>query len=77
VGAGRPEPSPLEHRGYLFIVASGLAYAAVAVWHFVEHANHNDPELAHVLLGVTQLAMVAGALLATYGVRAGGRPMTA
>jgi hypothetical protein len=75
--ARRPEPEPLERRVYIFVLASGLAYAVVAVWHFIEHANHNDPELAHVLLGVTQLAMITGAVLATYAVRARGRPMTA
>jgi hypothetical protein len=77
VAARRPDLRQLERRGYLVLLASGLAYAAVAIWHFVEHANHNDPELAHVLLGVMQLAMLGGAVLATYGARSTGRAMTA
>jgi hypothetical protein len=75
--ARRRDLAPLERSGYVALIAAGAAYVAVAVWHFVEHANHNDPELAHVLLGVTQLAMIAGALLATYGARSSRRPMTA
>jgi hypothetical protein len=77
LAARRPDLAPAEQNGYLFILVSGLAYAGVAVWHFVEHANGQDPELAHILLGVTQIAMVVGAVLATYGAR-GHRPgMTA
>jgi hypothetical protein len=51
-------------RGYQLTLASGLVYAAVAIWHFVEHANRNDPELAHVLLALTQGGMILGIVLA-------------
>jgi hypothetical protein len=50
--------------GYRVTLFSGLGYSAVAVWHFVEHANHNDPELAHVLLALGQAGMIAGIVLA-------------
>jgi hypothetical protein len=72
-----PQLAPLERRGYLFLLASGIAYVAVAVWHFIEHANLQDPEVAHVLLGLTQAAMIVGAILATYGTRAHKRATTA
>jgi hypothetical protein len=71
----RGTPAP-ERRGYLFLLGSGLAYTGVAVWHFVEHANGNDPELAHVLLGVTQVGMILGAVLATLDARR-GQPLEA
>jgi hypothetical protein len=61
----RADLTPGERRGYLFILASAIAYVAVAVWHFVEHANHQDPELAHVLIGLAQIAMVVGAIWVT------------
>ena len=51
-------------RGYRVTLVSGLAYAAVATWHFIEHANHKDPEVAHVLLAFTQAGMILGIVLA-------------
>jgi low temperature requirement protein LtrA len=57
--------SPAERNvGYVTILAGGALYVPVAIWHFIEHANYNDPELAHYLLGVGQLAMIAGAAMA-------------
>ena len=55
--------------GFRVVLASGVLYAAVAVWHFVEHANGVDPELAHYLLVVTEAGMFAGALMATLALR--------
>ena len=47
------------------IVLLGLAlYIPVSVWHFIEHASENDPELAHVLLAIGQLVMIGGAVTA-------------
>jgi hypothetical protein len=54
---------------FALVLGSGLLYVGVAVWHFVEHANGADPELAHYLLALTQLGMVAGAALATLAAR--------
>jgi hypothetical protein len=76
-GARRLDLPSLERRGYAFVLGSGLAYTAVAVWHFIEHANHQDPEVAHVLLGVTQVAMLIGAVIASLGARSRQRPITA
>jgi ribosomal protein S18 acetylase RimI-like enzyme len=58
-------PRPAGWSGYLVTLLSGCLYAPVAIWHFVEHANGADPELAHVLLAVAGIGMVAGAVLAT------------
>lgn len=77
VAARRPDLALQERRGYLLVLFSGLAYTGVAVWHFLEHANEQDPELAHVLLGLTQIAMILGAVVATLGARGRGRPRTA
>ena len=51
--------------GYVLTLGSGLLYAPVAIWHFVEHANGADPELAHLLLAIGQIGMVVGAIVAT------------
>jgi hypothetical protein len=51
--------------GYLLTLASGLFYVPNSVWHFIEHAHGTDPELAHLLLGVGQVGMVIGVVLAT------------
>ncbi|MFL5821386.1 MAG: hypothetical protein ACJ76S_11965 [Solirubrobacteraceae bacterium] len=51
--------------GYRVVLVAGLVYAAVAVWHFIEHAHHHDPEVAHVLLALSQVAMLGGAVVAT------------
>ena len=74
VAARRPDLGPSERKGYLFVLASSLAYAAVSIWHFVEHANGQDPELAHLLLGVTQIAVVVGAIVMTVRARRQARP---
>jgi hypothetical protein len=63
------------HHGYLLTVAAGLLYVPVAVWHFIAHANGEDPEMAHVLVGVGGVGMVIGAVLATLLVRR-SRPAT-
>jgi hypothetical protein len=49
--------------GYRVTFFFGLGYAVVAVWHFIEHANHNDPEVAHVLLALGQAGMLIGIVL--------------
>ena len=51
--------------GYVLTLTSGLFYVPISVWHFIEHANGTDPQVAHVLLGVGQSGMVAGAIAAT------------
>jgi hypothetical protein len=66
----------LDGRGLRALIGITLAYIAVAIWHFVEHANHADPELAHYLLGLTQLGMIGAAIWVTLAFRR-GRPRTA
>ena len=48
---------------------SGIAYAAVSVWHFIEHANHNDPAVAHILLAIGQVVMLGGMVLSAVRAR--------
>jgi hypothetical protein len=55
--------------GLILVVGAGAVYVAVAIWHFVEHANGADPELAHVLLALSEVAMFAGAAFATMRAR--------
>jgi hypothetical protein len=64
-GPGRPLGFP----GYLVTLVSGLLYVPVAIWHFVEHANGVDPEVAHLFLAIGQIGMVLGAILAAVIVR--------
>ena len=58
-------PSAAAMAGYRVVLIAGLVYTAVAVWHFIEHAHHHDPQVAHVLLALSQLAMLVGAVVAT------------
>jgi hypothetical protein len=59
--------------GFRLALAGALLYAPVAIWHFVEHANGNDPELAHLLLGLADVAIIAGGAVAGLQARRGGR----
>lgn len=58
-------------RGYQLTLLSAIAYTVVATWHFIEHANHRDPEIAHVFLAIFQLAMFVGIAWALLAVRRG------
>lgn len=70
VAASRRHEVPQPERlGYLAILAFGLPYVGFAVWHFIEHANGNDPGLAHVLLGITQVGMLLAAVATTVQAR--------
>ena len=60
---------PARRGGYQVVLASGVVYVGIAVWHFIEHANHHDPQAAHVLLAVSQAAMLVGAVMATVQAR--------
>jgi hypothetical protein len=59
--------------GYFAVLASSVAYAGVAVWHFIEHANGSDPAPAHVVLGVLWAALLASAVITAIMSR-GSRP---
>jgi hypothetical protein len=62
--------------GYLTVLVATGFYVPVAVWHFIEHANHSDPELAHVLLAISQIAVLVGAIAATLAWRSPPRGET-
>jgi hypothetical protein len=57
-------PAGERNGGFTIVLAGGALYLPVSVWHFVEHANHNDPELAHYLLALGQVAIIGGAVAA-------------
>lgn len=46
---------------YAVVLTASVCYVAAATWHFIEHANHSDPALPHVLLAVTWAALLFGA----------------
>lgn len=58
-------PSTRANRGYLITALGASAYIPIAVWHFIEHANGDDPAAAHALIGLAQAAMFAGVIVAT------------
>lgn len=64
----RSEPES-RSSGYGVTLVSGVIYAGVSVWHFIEHANGNDPQLAHVFLYAGAFAIALGAILALVGRR--------
>lgn len=54
----RPEE---RHRGFALVLAVSAVYLPVTVWHFVAHANDVDPAVAHVILGIGDVAIIAAA----------------
>jgi hypothetical protein len=46
---------------YAVVLAGSVCYVGVATWHFIEHANHSDPDLPHVLIAVAWAALLLGA----------------
>lgn len=65
----RTDRAPERRPGYLVTFIAALLYVPVAVWHFIGHANGDELDVAHVLLGVTQVATIVGALIATLSSR--------
>jgi hypothetical protein len=59
--------------GYVTVLVATGVYVPVAVWHFIEHANRSDPEIAHVFLAVSQAGVLAGAVAATVAALRGRR----
>jgi hypothetical protein len=57
-------PAAERNGGYSIVLVGGGLYVPVSVWHFIEHANLNDPEVAHYLLALGQGTMLAGAIAA-------------
>jgi hypothetical protein len=54
----------VSNPGFSLALAGASLYVPVAVWHFIEHANGSDPEVAHVLLVIADVAIFAGAVVA-------------
>lgn len=46
------------------VLIGAVAYAPIAAWHLYEHSQHRDPDLPHVLLALSQIAMLVGAGIA-------------
>jgi hypothetical protein len=57
-------PASERTAGYSLVLAGGALYVPVSVWHFIEHANLNDPEVAHYFLALGQIAILVGAVVA-------------
>jgi hypothetical protein len=55
-------------RAYALTLAAAVAYAPLSIWHYIEHANGNDPQLVHVFLYITSAGLVVGACAALLGV---------
>lgn len=56
-----------ERRGYLTALLANAAYAVVAVFHFVQHVNHQEVDWTHVSLALTNIAAVLGIILVVVG----------
>lgn len=50
--------------GYPITLAGCAFYVPIAIWHFIEHSNLNDPDLAHYLLAIGQITIFVGAAIA-------------
>jgi apolipoprotein N-acyltransferase len=66
LAALRSPAGDAERGGWYALLASAAVYIGVAVWHFIEHANGADPELAHVLLAITAVLMILAAIYITF-----------
>jgi hypothetical protein len=67
----------IQGLGYRLAFIGAVLYVPVAVWHFIEHANGADPEVAHVLIGLADVAIIAGAIVAVIARRRTTLPNTA
>jgi hypothetical protein len=65
------------HRGFSIAVLCAVVYAVVSVWHFIEHANGNDPQVAHVFLDISAAGIVAATVAGLVLTRRGARPLDA
>jgi uncharacterized membrane protein len=56
--------SRLRNRAIALTLAGAVTYGLVAVWHFWQHTRHQEATLTHLLLVLTLLAMLGGAVAA-------------
>jgi hypothetical protein len=66
----------LRHPGFNVVLAASAVYLPVTVWHFAAHANGSDPGVAHVLLGIGDATIIAGAAWTLVAWLQAERPMT-
>lgn len=71
VEGGRRFPALRRRAGLRILIAGGLLYFGVGIWHFIEHANGTDPGLAHVFLVIGNAGMLLGVILLTLQERRG------
>jgi hypothetical protein len=60
-----------ETYGYRLVAGFGFAYAGLGTWHFVEHVNHSDPAVAHVLIAIAKAGVAGGGVIAAVEARRG------
>jgi hypothetical protein len=58
-----------DNGGYRLVAGLGLAYAGLAVWHFVAHVEQSDPAVAHHLIAVSKVGIVGAAVVAAVKAR--------
>lgn len=66
-------PSAATPWGLMLTAGAASVRALVTVWHFWEHLNERDPDLPHVLLAVSEVAVLLGIAALTVHVRRGER----
>jgi hypothetical protein len=54
-----------DNRGVMLTLVAGATYVGVSIWHFAAHASGTDPEVAHVMLGLGKIGILAGVIWAT------------
>lgn len=50
--------------GFRLLLVAAVCHVLIDGWHFWEHYNIRDPVVAHVLLAILKVAMVAGVITA-------------
>jgi hypothetical protein len=65
----RTDRAPERRTGYLVTFVAALLYVPAAIWHFIGHANGEELDIAHVVLAVTQVATIVGAIMTTLRTR--------
>jgi hypothetical protein len=65
VGASRGA----DNNGYRLVAGFGIAYVGLGIWHFIEHVNHSDPAVAHVLIAVAKAGIVVAGVIAAVEAR--------
>jgi hypothetical protein len=58
-----------DHNPYRLVAVFGIAYVGLGIWHFVEHVDHSDPAVAHVLIAIAKAGIVVAAVIAAVEAR--------